>query len=86
MSAPVDEERVEGATPKRSAVREFRDSEMAEWSPKGKEYRFLKNGLERILLDVLGGIEDLRPASDALVEIAAAWNRRNRREETSRRR
>lgn len=45
------------------------------------EFDYLANRLERLLLDAsdVKDTDDLRPAADALIVIAARWNVRNRR-------
>ena len=48
-----------------------------------EEFRFLTNRLEALLLQApdIKNTVNLRPASDALIDIASRWNNRNRRKE-----
>jgi len=47
-----------------------------------RDHFYLKNRIERLLLDFLKDEEDLRPFADALIDIVARWNVRSRREES----
>lgn len=46
------------------------------------KHYYRMNRIERLLLDHVKGEENLRPFADALIDIAARWNVRCRRDES----